>query len=216
MVKVTPSILSANYTTLGETIKRLEQAKADMIHIDVMDGSFVDTISFGAKMVADIKSMTTLDLDVHLMIVNPKKHIKSFADARANIITVHVECTNNLEALLMDIKDKGIKCGVSIKPDTQVDTIASILNIVDMVLVMTVEPGKGGQKLIDATLDKVAKLKQIKDENGYTYDIQVDGGINIDTFSKAVSAGANVLVAGSAITNSSDYAQTISILKGEK
>lgn len=216
MIKISPSILQADFMQLGQVIKKLEEAKADMIHIDVMDGNFVGTITFGPKMVKDIKNITLLPLDVHLMIVNPKKHIDSFADAGADIITIHQETTQNLVETLQDIKRRGIKCSVSIKPNTDIDTLLEALPIVDMVLVMTVEPGEGGQPLIEATLDKVRKLKKIKEEKNYLFDIQVDGGINESTKDMAIAAGANVLVAGSAITDSKNYKKTISILKGEK
>lgn len=215
MTKIAPSILQADFANIGKVIKDLEEAGSDFIHLDVMDGSFVNTITFGPKMVSDIKKVAALPLDVHLMIVNPKKHIAKFADAGADIITIHQEATENLEECLNDIKSRGVKCSVSIKPATSVDAIKSVLPIVDMVLVMTVEPGMGGQSLIEETLDKARELKKMREENNYSYDIQADGGINMHTKGKAIAAGVDILVAGSAITGADDYKRAIRELKGE-
>jgi len=215
MVKIAPSILQADFAKMGDVIKDLENANCDIIHLDVMDGTFVNAITFGPKMVRDIRKVTTLPLDVHLMIVNPEKHIEKFANAGADIITIHQEAVDNLEECLNTIKSKGVKSSVSIKPATPVAAILDVLPIVDMVLVMTVEPGKGGQSLIEETLDKVKELKRLREENHYSYDIQVDGGIKANTKDKAISAGVDILVVGSAITSSSDYTKAIKELKGE-
>ena len=214
MVKISASILKADFTQIGKVVKKLEKAKSDYIHLDIMDGYFVDTITFGPKMAADIKRMTSLPLDVHLMIANPAKHIESFAEAGADNITIHQEAADNLAECLNIIKAKGIKASVSIKPDTKVSSIMSVLQMVDMILVMTVEPGMGGQQLIEKTLDKVSELRKIKNKNGYKYDIEVDGGINLNTRDEAVEAGANVLVVGSAITDKKNYSKAIKKLKG--
>ena len=215
MIKISPSILQADFTNLKEVIEKLESAGSDFIHLDVMDGNFVDTITFGPKMVADIRKITRLPLDVHLMILNPERHIKAFADAGADIINVHQEAANALIKCLESIKEMGIKCSVSIKPSTSIDTLKNVLSIVDMILIMTVEPGKGGQSLIKEALEKIRDLKQIKEENGYSYDLQVDGGIKAHNKNLVVSAGANIIVAGSAITGSDDYKKAIAGLKGE-
>lgn len=216
MTKIAPSILQADFANMGKEIKDLEAAGSDMIHLDVMDGSFVDAITFGPKMISDIKKATSLPLDVHLMIVNPEKHIDKFADAGADIITIHQEAVESLEAILWQIKEKEVKCSVSIKPNTPVSAIKDMLPVVDMVLIMTVEPGKGGQSLIDSTLDKVRELKKLREENNYSYEIQADGGINIHTKDKVIEAGADILVVGSAITSANDYKKAIDELKGRK
>ena len=214
MIKIAPSILQADFANMGREIKDLKEAGSDLIHLDVMDGCFVPAITFGPKMVSDIKKQTSLPLDVHLMIVNPQNHIEQFADAGADIITIHQEAVEDLEGCLKAIKEKGVKCSVSIKPATPVEAIADVLHLIDMVLVMTVIPGKGGQSLIEETLDKVRQLKRLRDENDYSYDIQVDGGIKVHTKDKAISAGADILVVGSAITGADDYKKAISELKG--
>jgi len=214
MVKISASILKADFTQMRKVVKKLEMAKSDYIHLDVMDGCFVDAITFGPKMAHDIKRRTKLPLDVHLMIVNPQKHIDSFVDAGAANITIHQEAADDLKKCLGIIKKNGIKSSVSIKPETEVSVIKDVLDIVDMILVMTVEPGKGGQLLIDKTLDKVRELKKIKDENGYKYAIEVDGGINLKNKDLVIEAGADVLVVGSAITDTRNYKKVIKKLKG--
>ena len=215
MVKIAPSILQADFTMLRKVIKDLEDAGSDYIHLDVMDGNFVDAITFGPKIVKDIRKITSLPLDAHLMVGNPQKHIKQFADAGADIITIHQEATNELKECLIDIKSRGIKCSVSIKPDTPVSTIVDVLPIVDMVLVMTVEPGKGGQSLMEETLDKVKELRKIREEKKYSFDIQADGGINMNTKASVINAGVDIIVVGSAITSTDNYKKAIDELKGE-
>lgn len=215
MIKIAPSILQADFANMGKVIKDLEEAGSDYIHLDVMDGSFVETITFGPKMVKDIRKITSLPLDVHLMIVSPEKHVAQFAEAGADIITIHSEAVEDLRGCLEDIKSLGVKCSVSIKPNTPVDDILDVLDIIDMVLIMTVEPGKGGQSLIESALDKARELKRLKSKNGYSYDIQADGGIKPHTKDMVISAGVNILVAGSAITSAKDYKKAIRELKGE-
>ena len=209
MTKISPSILSADFANLGAEVRDLEQAGADYIHVDVMDGSFVPQITFGAKMVASLKGCTSLPLDVHLMIQNPHKHIDDFAKAGADIITFHAEAAEDIGAVIDMIKIHGKKVGISIKPGTSVSFIRDYLDMLDMVLIMTVEPGYGGQEMIDATLDKVALLRKLRPE----LDIEVDGGINGTTIHKALDAGANVIVAGSYVFGG-DIKQRIESLRG--
>ncbi|MBN2879386.1 MAG: ribulose-phosphate 3-epimerase [Clostridia bacterium] len=214
MVKIAPSILKADFMKMEKTIRKLEKGGSDYIHLDIMDGSFVDAITIGPKIVGDIKMITRVPLDVHLMIVNPDKHIEAFADAGADNITIHAEAVSDIKKSLEAIKNKGIKCAVSIKPNTPVESIENVLEVVDMVLIMTVEPGKGGQALIEDTLDKVAALKKIRAEKKYSFMIEVDGGISIETRDAAVLAGADVLVVGNAITSQKNYKKVIKQLKG--
>ncbi len=210
MIKVSPSILAADFSNLCMAVKELENAGADYIHMDVMDGSFVSHITFGSKMVSSLKKCTNLPLDVHLMIVNPIKHIDAFAEAGADIITFHAEAAEDIDAAIEKIKSHGKKAGISIKPNTPIDFIKKYLDRLDMVLVMTVEPGYGGQEMIDFTLDKVKKLRQISPD----LDIQVDGGIDKDTIHKALAAGANVIVAGSYVFGGNDIRSRIESLRG--
>lgn len=213
MIKISPSILTADFTLLGQTIRDLEEAGADYIHMDVMDGSFVPQITFGAKMVQDIQKVSRIPLDVHLMIQSPEKHIDDFIDAGSDILTIHYESTDQVSETLQRIRERGVRPAISIKPATAVDDIREYLPLVNMVLVMTVEPGYGGQSLIPEALDKVKELREIASTENYTYDIEVDGGINASTYQDAVAAGANVLVAGSAIINAASYTEAIQALK---
>ena len=213
MVKIAPSILKADFTQMEKVISKLENGGSDYIHLDVMDGCFVETITFGPKMVKDIRRITKLPLDAHLMVVNPKKHIKQFADAGADIITIHQEAVTDLRECLTNIKNMGVKCSVSIKPETPVSAVYDVLDIVDMVLVMMVEPGKGGQKLIPECLDKVSELKHIRQKKDYKFEIQADGGINTETKDAVVKAGVDIIVVGSAITDNDDYKKAIAELK---
>jgi ribulose-phosphate 3-epimerase len=195
---------------MGKAVKELEAAGADYIHMDVMDGSFVPQITFGAKMVASLKEHTRLPLDVHLMIENPIGHIDDFARAGADIITFHGEAADDIDAVIDKIKSHGKKVGMSIKPKTPVSHIEKYLDLLDMVLVMTVEPGYGGQAMMPETLDKVKKLRQIRPE----LDVEVDGGINAETIHTALGAGANVIVAGSYVFEGGNMKARIESLRG--
>ncbi|MBQ7912412.1 MAG: ribulose-phosphate 3-epimerase [Clostridia bacterium] len=213
-VKIAPSILSADFSKMGEEVRSLGKSGADMIHCDVMDGVFVPNITFGIKMVEDLRKVTPLPLDCHLMIVNPEKYVEKFAAAGADIITVHYEaCKENLPFVLKQIKAAGVKCGAVINPDTPVDKIADVIPLCDMVLVMSVFPGFGGQKFIPSVLDKVREIRAIADRLGLDIDIQIDGGINAETAALARAAGANILVAGNAIFKAENRAERISKLR---
>ncbi|MCX6011155.1 MAG: ribulose-phosphate 3-epimerase [Chloroflexi bacterium] len=198
-VKLAPSILSADFARLGEQVAAATKAGADYIHVDVMDGHFVPPITIGAPVVAAIRKWTDLPLDVHLMIEAPERQINQFAEAGADIITVHIEACPNVRQLISVIKSLGIKAGVSLNPETPLTAISAILPSLDLVLVMTVNPGYGGQPFIEATLDKIAKLRAELDKKGLTAELEVDGGINAQTAPKVVKAGARVLVAGAAV-----------------
>ena len=213
-VKIAPSILSANFSKMGEEVLSLEKSGADLVHCDVMDGVFVNNITFGIKMVEDLRKITTLPLDCHLMIVHPEKYVERFAKAGADIITVHYEaCQDNLKEVLQLIKSTGVKCGAVINPDTPVEKIAEVIPMCDMVLVMSVFPGFGGQKFIPSALDKLREVKAIVEECGREIDIQIDGGVGLDNVQAVKDAGANVIVAGSAVFNAEDRAQRIAALK---
>jgi len=201
-VKLAPSILAADFARLGEQVAEATRAGADYIHVDVMDGHFVPSITIGAQVVAAIRRWTVLPLDVHLMIEAPERQISQFAKAGADIITIHVETCSHVHQVLRRIKELGVKAGVSLKPDTPVATVQEVLPAVDLVLVMTVDPGFGGQTFIDATLDKVARLRAELDENALAAELEVDGGINAEVAPRVVAAGARVLVAGAAVFNS--------------
>ncbi|MFC1983769.1 ribulose-phosphate 3-epimerase [Chloroflexota bacterium] len=198
-VKLAPSILSADFSRLGEQVAEATQAGADYIHIDVMDGHFVPQITIGALVVAAIRRWTNLPLDVHLMIDAPERQISQFADAGADIITVHIEACSHIQRVVQMIKGLGIKAGVSLNPGTPVDTLEEFLSLLDLVLVMTVNPGFGGQTFIEDTLDKVARLRVELDKRNLAAELEVDGGINAEIAPKVVRAGARVLVAGSAV-----------------
>lgn len=213
-VKIAPSILSADFSKMGEEVQSLQACGADMVHCDVMDGVFVNNITFGIKMVEDIRKVTTLPLDCHLMIVHPEKYVERFAKAGADIITVHYEaCQDNLENVLRLIKSAGVKCGAVINPDTPVEKIKDVILLCDMVLVMSVFPGFGGQAFIPSVLDKVREIRAIIDESGKEIDLQIDGGITAENVAIAKEAGANVIVAGSAVFKASDRAEIIAKLK---
>ena len=213
-VKIAPSILSADFSKMGEEVLSLENSGADLVHCDVMDGVFVNNITFGIKMVEDLRKITTLPLDCHLMIVHPEKYVERFAKAGADIITVHYEaCQDNLKEVLMLIKSTGVKCGAVINPDTPVEKIADVIPLCDMVLVMSVFPGFGGQKFIPESLDKLREVKGLVLDCGKDIDIQIDGGITPENVALVKEAGANVIVAGSAVFKAKDRKETIEKLK---
>lgn len=196
---LSPSILSADFWKLGEQVKQVQDAGAKYLHIDVMDGLFVPSISFGMPVLKSIRKSTDMFLDVHLMIEKPERYVEEFADCGADMVNFHLEATEAAETAIDKIHAKGKKAGITIKPGTPIEAVEPYLEKADMVLVMTVEPGFGGQKLIPECLEKVKQLRRIVDERGLPTNIQVDGGINIENVSAAIEAGANVIVAGSAL-----------------
>ena len=217
--KIAPSILSADFSVMGKAIKKLNEAGADVIHCDVMDGSFVEPITFGGQMVKNIRPLTELPLDVHLMIEHPQTQINFFADAGADIITVHYEACNKispsyLKETLELIKGYGVKCGAVVNPDTDVQNIFDVFDLCDMVLIMSVFPGYGGQKFIPTALEQVRKAREYAVKIGKPdMDIEIDGGVTVDNAPSIRHAGANVLVAGSAVFKSADMSATIAALK---
>lgn len=213
MIKIAPSILAADFAKLGEEVKEVEAAGAELIHIDVMDGHFVPNISFGAIALEAIRPISTLPMDVHLMIENPDQYIEQFAKAGADYITVHVEACRHLHRTIQLIRSFGVKPGVVLNPHTPIESIAHILEDIDMVLFMTVNPGFGGQKFIPSVLPKVEALSSMVKERGLNIDIEMDGGITAETIVPCVKAGANIFVAGSAIYSKEDRAAALQEIK---
>lgn len=213
MIKISPSVLACDFSRLGEEVSRVEKAGADLLHLDVMDGMFVPNISFGPDVIKSVRKQSGLIFDVHLMIENPGRYISKFVQAGADIITIHYESCENHEAVLQMIKSAGVKTSVSIKPATPAFVLEPLLPYLDMVLVMTVEPGFGGQKFMLETMENVRLLRNMIKTGNYEIDIEVDGGINTESAAIAAAAGANVLVAGSSVFHAEDAKKAISDIR---
>jgi ribulose-phosphate 3-epimerase len=214
-IKISPSILSADFSQLGNEIKRLEEGGADMIHVDVMDGHFVPNLTIGPPIIKTLRQYTKLPFDVHLMICPVQKYIQDYAEAGADIITIHPEATENLNDTINHIKKLNKKVGVSLNPETKINIITDCLSKIDLVLIMSVNPGFGGQKFMPEVLEKIKELKKIKDQKNLIFDIEIDGGINFDNYKLAIKAGANILVSGTTIfkENEGNIKKNIDLLK---
>ena len=214
-IKISPSILSADFSQLGNEIKRLEEGGADMIHVDVMDGHFVPNLTIGPPVIKALKKHCSIKFDVHLMIDPVHKYIQAYSDAGADIITIHPEATDNLENSILKIKSLNKKVGVSLNPESKIDLIRHYLEKIDLVLIMSVNPGFGGQKFMPEVLDKVKQLKEIQSRDNIDFDIEIDGGINFDNCQSAIEAGANILVSGTTVfkSNNGDIKKNINLLK---
>ncbi|MCO4468289.1 ribulose-5-phosphate 3-epimerase [Streptococcus infantarius subsp. infantarius] len=211
--KIAPSILAADYANFASELKRIEETSAEYVHIDIMDGQFVPNITFGADVVASMRKHSKLVFDCHLMVVNPERFVDAFAQAGADIMTIHAESTLHIHGALQKIKKAGMKAGVVINPGTPVSAIEPVLSLVDQVLIMTVNPGFGGQAFIPEMLEKVQKVAKIRDEKGYDFDIEVDGGVDNKTIKACYQAGANVFVAGSYLFKASDLTAQVETLR---
>ena len=214
-IQISPSILSADFSQLGNEIKRLEEGGADMIHVDVMDGHFVPNLTIGPPVIKALRKQCSIKFDVHLMISPVHKYIEAYADAGADIITIHPEATKNLDESISKIKSLNKKVGVSLNPESKLDLIINYLEKIDLVLIMSVNPGFGGQKFMPGVLDKVKQLKEIKSKKNMNFDIEIDGGINFDNCQSAIDAGANILVSGTTVfkSNNGDIKKNIDLLK---
>ncbi len=216
-IQISPSILSADFSQLGNEIKRLEEGGADMIHVDVMDGHFVPNLTIGPPVIKALKKHTSMIFDVHLMISPVHEYIEAYSNAGADIITIHPEATNDLKLSILKIKELKKKVGISLNPKTKVDTILKHLEQIDLVLVMSVNPGFGGQKFMPEVLSKIKDLKKIQKEKNINFDIEIDGGINFDNSKTAINAGANILVSGTTIfkSNNGDIKKNIELLRSQ-
>ena len=216
-IQISPSILSADFSQLGSEIKRLEEGGADMIHVDVMDGHFVPNLTIGPPVIKSLKKHSSILFDVHLMISPVHKYIKAYADAGADIITIHPEATDDINSSISLIKELNKKVGVSLNPKTRVDVIIEHLNKIDLVLIMSVNPGFGGQKFMPEVLSKIEELKQLRTTKDLDFDIEIDGGINFENSKKAIEAGVNILVSGTTIfkSNNGDIKKNIELLKSK-
>ena len=214
-ILISPSVLAADFSKLGDEVQSVSEMGADFIHLDIMDGHFVPNLSFGADIVKGIRAYSNLPFDVHLMITNPEIYINSYVDAGANLITVHPESTSHIHSVLQQIKKSGIKAGVALNPGTPIEVLDNIIDITDLILVMTVNPGFGGQSFLLSQLAKISKIRSIINKDNYLIDLSVDGGINAKTAALAINAGANVLVAGTSIFKSKDktYLESINQLR---
>jgi len=216
-IQISPSILSADFSQLGNEIKRLEDGGADMIHVDVMDGHFVPNLTIGPPVIRSLKKHSSILFDVHLMISPVHEYIAAYEEAEADIITIHPEATNNLKSSISKIKELNKKVGISLNPETKIDVITEHLHEVDLVLIMSVNPGFGGQKFMPKVLTKIKKLKKIQEDKSLNFDIEIDGGINFDNSKIAIDAGANILVSGTTIfkSNNGDIKKNIELLKSK-
>ena len=214
-IQISPSILSADFSQLGNEIKRLEEGGADMIHVDVMDGHFVPNLTIGPPVIKALRKQCSIKFDVHLMISPVHNYIEAYANAGADIITIHPEATDNLNESILKIKSLNKKVGVSLNPESKLDLIINYLEKIDLVLIMSVNPGFGGQKFMPEVLDKVKQLKEIKSKKNINFDIEIDGGINFDNCQLAIEAGANILVSGTTVfkSNNGDIKKNINLLK---
>ena len=214
-IQISPSILSADFSQLGREIKRLEEGGADMIHVDVMDGHFVPNLTIGPPVIKALRKHSSLKFDVHLMISPVQKYIEAYADAGADIITIHPEATQNLRESIKTIKDLKKKVGVSLNPESKIELITKFLDQIDLVLIMSVNPGFGGQKFMPEVLDKIKQLRKIQKEKKLNFDIEIDGGINFENCKIAIDAGANILVSGTTVfkSNNGDIKKNIDLLK---
>ena len=216
-IQISPSILSADFSQLGSEIKRLEEGGADMIHVDVMDGHFVPNLTIGPPVIKALRNQSSLKFDVHLMISPVHKYIDAYANAGADIITIHPEATENLEDSIKKIKELKKKVGISLNPETKIDLIINFLDKIDLVLIMSVNPGFGGQKFMPEVLTKIRDLKKIQKDKNLNFDIEIDGGINFDNCKIAIEAGANILVSGTTVfkSNNGDIKKNINLLKSK-